>query len=404
MSISSPVVSRGHQPGTLALNARLTEQQVESVVAPQRHSLRPDPRFSSIKGFLYGVIFASIVTASLPVAELAFRLLGDEPSADLRGLYTQFAGRNYKLASDVRTGARFASGFLSVFTDAYGLRADGAGRFAAKRDKPIDFLIVGDSQGFGNGVNFEDSIAGSMAALAAERGYRVSNSSVGGHSLASQLQVAKWLVEEQKLRVEHFVVLLTPAMIHSPDTLNQAIVGGDGRLYGDSTITARLRRWAKSNLVIYSRLRDAVRNVGIGADPTADATTVFSFYDPFSDQIMLQERLLRTVKAFNDFAMRHGAVVHAVYIPLTIEATFRSVSQTAAKQNVPLDPEVSFRLAATVASRLGIPLHDMRSVLREVHSSGQVLVVKGDFHYSPALSRACGATLWADLNFPNRAG
>jgi hypothetical protein len=108
--------------------------------------------------------------ASFPVAEFVFRLIGDEPSFDLRGLFAPFASGNYKLAPEVQTSARFASGPLSVYTDAFGLRCDKAKRFAADPQKPIDILFVGDSQGFGNGVNFEDTIGGSMARLAAEQG------------------------------------------------------------------------------------------------------------------------------------------------------------------------------------------------------------------------------------------
>jgi hypothetical protein len=349
-------------------------------------------------------IFVGIFVASFPAAELAFRLLGDEPSFDLRGMYAPFGNGNYKLAPEVQTSARFASGLLAVYTDAFGLRCDKAKRFAADRSKPINVLLVGDSQGFGNGVNFEDTIGGSMAALAAKQGYRVSNASVGGHSLASQLELVRWLVEEQGLRVENFVLLLTPAMIHSSDKLNEAIVGDDGRLYAGPTIGARLRVWAKSDLVVYCRIRDAVRNLGIGADPTQGSSTVFSFYETGPQQTAVEEALLNTVKEFKNFAASHGAAIHLVYVPLTVEATFESVRQAAAKQNLALDPDVSFHIANSVTSRLGIPLHDLRPVLQRAHGNGEVLIVKSDFHYSPVLSRACGVSLWTDLAMPAKEG
>jgi hypothetical protein len=358
-------------------------------------------RSTFVAGFTYFVIFVSIMVGSFPVAELVFRLLGDEPSFDLRGLYVPFANGTYKLAPEVQTSARFASGPLAVYTDAFGLRCDKAKRFAAHRRQPISILLIGDSQGFGNGVNFEDTVAGRIAALASEGGYRVCNASVGGHSLASQLQLARWLVEDQGLEVENFVLLLTPAMIHSPGKLNQAIVGDDGRLYASLSLRTRLHGWVKSNLVIYSRLRDAVRNLGIGADPTKGSSTVFSFYDIGHQQETMQE-LLDTVGEFKKFAAAHGAGIHIVYVPLTVEATFESVRQAAAKQSASLDLDVSYSIAASVAERLGIPLHDLRPVLRKAHSDGQVLIVKGDFHYSPGLSRACGARLWAELALPMR--
>jgi hypothetical protein len=344
------------------------------------------------------LIFLGILAASFPVAELVFRLLGDEPSFDLRGLYAPFANGNYKLAPEVQTSARFASGPLTVCTDAFGLRCDKGKRFGADRSRPISILIVGDSQGFGNGVNFEDTIAGSMAVLAGQRGYRVSNASVGGHSLASQLQLAKWLIDEQGLKVKDFILLLTPAMIHSPGKLNQATVGPDGRLYAGPSTGARLRRWVKSNLVVYSRLRDAVRNLGIGADATRDASTVFSFYDKVQGGTM--QELLAMVQEFKTFAASHGAGIELVYVPLTIEATFDSVQRAAAKENMSLDPNLPYQIAAAVAAHLHIPLHDLRPALQEAHSNRETLTVTGDFHYSPVLSHACGVKLWAELALP----
>jgi hypothetical protein len=144
-------------------------------------------------------------------------------------------------------------------------------------------------------------------------------------------------------------------------------------------------------------LRDAVRNLGIGDDPTEGSSTVFSFYDAGDEQLTAQDALLATVEKFKTFAAIHGAAIQIVYVPLTVEATFESVRQAAAKQNIRLDPDVSFRIAASVARSAGIPLHDLRPVLQRAHSDGQVLIVKGDFHYSAVLSRACGARLWADL-------
>lgn len=402
MSISNPAVAGERRPNEQVRREVAIAQTAGRVMQPARAYPGSALRFRFAVGFGYAAIFLSIMVASFPAAELVFRLLGDEPSFDLRGLYAPFANGNYKLAPEVQTSARFASGPLSVNTDAFGLRCDKAKRFAANRRQPIDILLIGDSQGFGNGVNFEDTIGGSMATLAAEQGYRVSNASVGGHSLASQLQLARWLIEGQGLKVQNFVLLLTPAMIHSPDKLNQAIVGEDGRLYGAPTVGARLRRWAKSDLVVYSRVRDAVRNLGIGADPTEGSSTVFSLYDAGHDQATADEALLATVGEFKDFATTHGAAIHMVYVPLTVEATFESVRQVAARQNISLDVDVSFNIAAAVAKRLGIPLHDLRPVLQRAHSDRQVLIVKGDFHYSPILSRACGARLWAELSMAPR--
>lgn len=341
--------------------------------------------------------------AVVPVAEGTFRLLGDEPSADLRGLYAPFADGNYKNAASVDTGASLAAGRLEVHTDGLGLRCDRARRFAVGPGDAIDVLVIGDSQGFGNGVNFEDTIAGSLAQLGADRGVRVANASVGGHSLASQYQLARWLVEEQRVKIGKFIVLATPGMIYGNDDVNHATVGEDGRLYGDAVGPGTmLNLWAKTHLVTYSRVRDAVRNLGIGTDPAKGSPVVFDFYDVSDRSASVEEKMLKGVRRFREFAVAHGAAFELVYVPLTIEADFEAVKAAAQKVGRELDADIPLGIAVAIGQRLSIPVHNLRPVLERTFRAGEPLNVKGDFHYSSTLSRSCGQSLGAALEFRAR--
>lgn len=343
----------------------------------------------------YLAVLVGIVLASLPTAEAFFRLIGDEPSFDLQGLYSPFAGDNYKLGSHVDTGASFAVGRVFVHTDDLGLRCDQARRFGIKRGSEVDFLIIGDSQGFGNGLNFEETVAGSFAVIAAKNGVRVANASVGGHSLASQLEIARWLVEKQEVIVRNYVFLFTPALIENSDRLNHVIVGEDGRLYGNQpNLQTKGLLWMKTRTVTYSRIRDAVRNAGIGAEPAKGSPTVLQFYREDGDGDSTVARLSDAMSAFRGFATKRGSSVHAVYIPLTVEAEFDSIRQAAAEYCLTVDPNRSLTLCRTVTERLGISLHNLKPVAEKVHRDGHILTVKADFHYSAVLSKACGAALW----------
>ena len=339
-----------------------------------------------------------IWVASIPIAEATFRLLGDEPSTALRGLYTPFENGNFKNAAAVDTDAFLASGRLSVHTDDLGLRCDRDRRFAINRGEAVDILLLGDSQGFGNGLNFEDTIAGVCAKRASNRGIRVANASVGGHSLASQLALAKWLVGRQGVKVKTFVVLLTPAMINGGDSLNRAVVGSDGRLYGDTVgASAMLALWAKTHLVTYSRVRDAVRNSGIGADPAKDSPLVFGFYERHAQLPSVVASIFKAARKVQEFADTHGATVEIVYVPLTVEADFESLKRLAAATGRELDAGVPLGIAMTVGQRLGVPVHTLNPALERIHRAGQPLVVTGDFHYSAALSQECGERLAMEI-------
>jgi hypothetical protein len=350
---------------------------------------------------LYLCVLAGSWLVSIPVAELVFRLLGDAPSPDMRGLFVPFAEGNYKLGASVDAHAFYASGRKTVHTDGLGLRCDSARRFAANPGDTIDVFLLGDSQGFGNGVNFEETIGGTLAEIEAQKGYRVSNASVGGHSLPSQYELTRWLVDQRGLRAARFVLLITPAMIFTGNRQDHVTVGEDGRLYGDSvSMGARLKLWAKTHLVIYSRVRDAVRNSGIGVDPTKKSASVFEFYQVGKQTDAIRSDLLVGLKKLQTFAADHGADMYLVYVPLTVEAEFDPVQQAAAKSGMDLDPDIPLRIISSVAEQLHVPLYNLKPVLKKIRAEGHQLNVTGDFHYSPILSRACGSSLAAELKLP----
>lgn len=344
-----------------------------------------------------GVVALGWLVVSV-AAEGAFRLLGDRQSLDLQHLYSPFANGNYKLAPNVDTAATWSSGRLTVHTDQLGLRCDGDRVLATRPGDMLDAVLLGDSQGFGNGVSFEDSLAGSAALAAARDGHRIANASVGGHSAASQLQLAEWLHLEHGVKAANYVLLVTPAIAQSGEHLNVANVGSDGRLYGQKPgPSALLRVWTKTHLVTYARVRDAVRNGGIGAEPAKDVPFVFGFYATGTAENRLRESFSGYLRQVKQFAAYHGARVHIVYVPLTLEMEFEPIRASAAARGLTIDRDAPLRACTAAAQALDIPLYNLRPILESLHAQGDPLHLAGDFHYNPKLSRACGAQIWESL-------
>jgi len=349
------------------------------------------------------VVFVLAALASVPFAEATFRMLGDSPSRDLGGLFQAFGEGSYKLAPNVVTDAALASGHVSVYTDDLGLRCDRDRRFATVPGDKIDVVVVGDSQGFGNGVNYEDSIAGSLARAADQDGYRVANTSVGGHSLKTQFSLIRWLHEEQHLEFANLVILLTPVMVANCDADNHAIVGGDGRLYGQEVGPGmRVRKWMKTSTVVYGRVRDAVRGLGVGLNPGEASPMVFSLYSPGDPEQQARRALGSCLGKFLTYGTALGASLQVVYVPLTIEADFDPTRRAAARHGIILDEQVPLRICAEVADDLTLRLHSLKPTVIQAHAERLTLNVKGDAHYSPALSRRCGKSVWDSLDLPRR--
>ncbi len=335
---------------------------------------------------------------SIPAAECVFRLAGGKPSDDLLGLFIPFGNGSYKLGSWVDTEATWAAGRFSVHTDGLGLRCDASHRLAAKSGDRVDVLFLGDSQGFGHGVSFEESVAGSAAELALRGGVRCANASVGGHAILNQFELVQWLQNTQRLRILHYVFLLTPLMIQNIDDYAGATVGQDGRLYDKPPDSfARLRLWAKTHCVLYGSMRDAARNAGIGSKPKADAPTVFKLYGTGDPDERVRDKFVAFLQRFRGFAAQHGADVHLVYLPMTVEVDSEALHHAAASQGLSLDCDRPLRICSAAAARLGMHVHNLRPVLERRHAQGDPLRLTGDFHYNRALSLDCGASIWTDL-------
>jgi len=333
------------------------------------------------------------------IAEGLFRLNGDRTTEDKRGLYTAFDNGSFKHLPDMDVRSRWASGPFSVHTDGLGLRCDSARKHAVQRDAFLDILFIGDSQGFGNGVNYEDTIAGGVAELAVTRGLKVANASVGGHCLRNQLELVRWLHDKEGLRAARYFILLTPMMLSACDCFTQASVGRDGRLYDrPKTLPELAVIWLKTHAVIYARVRDAVRNLGFGVDPSGAVPFVFQVYDSSSDRERAAQKAEGCLADFQVLAGRNGASLSLVYVPLTIELDFSPIMDAGAARGLRLDPDLPSSVCRSVATKLGLPLYSLRPALEEVHASGRRLHLRGDFHYDSYTSRTCAQDLWRDID------
>lgn len=344
------------------------------------------------------IVVVAVWASSFFIAEAAFRLLGDKPSSDLGGLFTGFGDHSYRLAPEVHTGANWASGAFEVATDGLGLRCDVQGRFRAEPGTTVDFLFLGDSQGFGNGVSFKDTIPGVVAERAATRNLSAANASVGGHGPRNQIEIVKELQERYRLSVNHFVVLLTPGMTMYGNSYTRASVGTDGRLYGKKT--TRLEEvwiFLKQNSVSYSRLRNAIRNLGIGSSPSAAAPFIFQVYATDFKEQEARANLTSFLKTVLKFAKGEKNAVTVAYLPITVEVDFSGVEAAAKASGLIVDRDQPLNLAREVTRTIGLQFINLRPILARKAKEGITLHLKGDYHYDSDLSRACGDELWRHL-------
>ncbi len=344
-----------------------------------------------------------VSVASIPAVEVVFRLAGDRPSRDLEGLYVPFGRGGYRLGANVNTTAEFLSGRMRVVTDALGLRAGTAPGTRLLPGDTVDMLLLGDSQGFGNLLSYEESLAGRIAADGANAGVRVVNASVGGHYLENQVEIASWLRRNQGVHFRQVLVLWTPLMIETAGQYNTATVTPDGRLSAGATgIGWRIRYWLKTSTVSYIRLRAAYSRLNSmiaelstnGRAPPAEDPVAIQLYDPQRTANGRLERLQSSVQRMVSWADSNSTTLFFVYIPLALELDFTAMQGFAKLRGVAVADSVPLTQLRLAADAGRVPVASCRSSLKRVRQDRKPLTMGNDPHYSSFASAACAIDIW----------
>lgn len=354
----------------------------------------PGSTNSAFRGRVLAVVVIAVWTASLPLAEGVFRLIGDRTTTNLSGLYQPFADRGYRLREDASGTADTLQGRYAIATNAFGLRCSGSQKGQSPRT-PVHILALGDSQAFGAGLNFEDSVVGQLAAKAAERGLSIENGAIGGHFLANQLELADWLYVKG-LRAQRILLFLSPYLIATAGEYNRVSVGEDGNLYTPER-QRPLVKWLKRNTVTYARLRNAINRVHpLGEDeltPLAVKIYLKERESKYREQVM---RALTEWKRWTD--ARNISLVIA-YTPLAVEVAFDPVRERAHQAGAgAVAVDGPFSAAQSAAEALGIALIDLRPTLQQLAAERRALTLPADPHYDAQTSAACAGRLWAALS------
>jgi len=329
----------------------------------------------------------AVWVASFGAAEVVFRLLGHSPTNELAGLYEQF-GETYKHRPNVRTDANWVGGRFSVITDSEGLRC-GEKDASRPSTSPGDLLIIGDSQTYGQGLSYEDTLVGQLAA-AAGPGFTMRNLAVGGHYLEDQFKLAHWLYD-RGMRPKAAIIFLTPYLAASASRENHARVGTDGRLYSSNeSWYIGITRWLKMNTVSYGLVRNSLKNFIVAADETPLAVSFFSV----SKEQDEQARLTKSLAGFQKWANERNIPVFVVYTPLAIEVDFGSVSKAAELAHVQVDQDMPFRATRNASAALNLDFYDLRPALKSRFEQHLPLSLYKDPHYNADTSRSSADDVW----------
>ena len=207
-----------------------------------------------------------------------------------------------------------------------------------------------------------------------------------------------WLRDNDRIKVSNYVYLITPVALASCDSPTEGHVSEDGQLYGGIPNSVMLARtWIKTHSVAYSRIRDAVRYQGIGVRPNEESDFVFRLYSAGDVEKDRRKKCAEFLRHFKQFAAQGGSTLQLVYVPLSLETSFNAIQRGADRRGISVDPNAPFRVLTAAAADLNLQIHDLRPVLRMLHLKGEQLSLFPDFHYTAAVSKAAGETVFQQI-------
>lgn len=217
---------------------------------------------SDFRAFLRRVWIPILVLGLSPFfAEGAFRLAGVRVAGTMEGIFERVPGVPLHHRARASVFQTWFSGDFWVHTDAFGFRVDGDGKSVRNDGRSPDLLVLGDSQAFGQGVEYESSVIGRFAARAREAGLDVGNAAVGGHWVRDQTALVRWLIEQRDLRPTCVLVCLSPRGLLDPDAQGRKSRAGSNPAGGaPAGGLASAQNWFKSNSAVYLVLRNALRS------------------------------------------------------------------------------------------------------------------------------------------------
>jgi hypothetical protein len=332
---------------------------------------------------------------SIPCVEIVLRLLGEHTTSNLVGLYQPFGRNGYKLSPNFRGDTNQLVGRFSVLTNDLGLRCGKNSRRSGTAEGAKGILVLGASQVYGDGLNYEDSLVGHLASLAGERGLAVNNAGVGGHYLENQFELTQWLYD-RGVRPTHIIVLLDPYLIATAGSYNQAYVGSDGVLYEkESASRHRLTFWLKRHTVTYARVRNAI--IRLQPNPKTDLTSAVVRLYSKAEEDGYRERTLQFLKHLSAWCDERHIAIMLVYDPGVVEFTFDPVVRLGRSAGVDVDRNVPYRAASSAAASLSIPFQDSRPAIERESLNGQPLALWDGWHYSAPVSATVARSIWEGI-------
>jgi len=343
------------------------------------------------------IIISFTLILCLFVLEIGLRALGRQPSNMTDGFYEQYKN-SYRLKKNVKKVTKWPAHSYTTFTNSFGFRDLTTG--IKNLDKKSYFAFLGDSQTFGNGVDYQDSFVGIFAGLISEKGIEVLNLGVGGHHFNDQESLFMDFCKNVSRKPVKVFLCLDPVSIHSFDKEYKHIIVKSGYLF-DSRRGWKIPyvKMVISNVsAAYCFFRDNLRKLETKWFHKEFAGDVPPYLKIFSRNNRMHHP--DTVKKFESYLNRFEEYCHRIgttpiYVYLGLADSFRLNELLMQLGKDPKDYDTSFyeKYMINYCNNRKVKLINTKPALRKFHDKGMRLSFKIDPHYNEFANRVVGEYL-----------
>ena len=337
------------------------------------------------------IIFSTLIFCSL-LLEVGLRIIGRIPTNVADGIFEQW-GDCFRLKKNMTKSAKFAAYSYTAHTNSYGFRD--------KRNCDIDlkekiyYTILGASDVYGNGVNYEDSFVGILTEEAAKKRIKILNLAVGGHRFPDQEALFKEFLKNAPHKPLKLLFTVNAMNIHEFDRPNNSVIVKNGYLLDKNHwIRAYIRLMLGNNSSAYCYFRDGIRKVQEKWFnlKTTNELQFFRFFSKNSrmynkDALKQFEDYLNN---FEEFCRQNNIELIYIYLPMIDSYSLKELVKHFKKDPNDYDASYYSFFMERHCKKGKIPFLNLRPVLKTYHEQGKELRFKLDGHYNKFANKIVG--------------
>ena len=349
--------------------------------------------------FVKCLLIGGTLVVCLTLLEFGLRLTGRFQGDGIVG-YHAARGVSYGLRANVSKRVAWPTLSFTVYTDDLGFRAKQPGpRFLGGRPY---CAVLGSSEVFGNGLDYERTLLGVFAEKAERNGIDVINMAVPAHHFLEQASLFQEFTASASQMPSIVLICLNPLLVGGYDDIHKNVAVRMGHLVDKSAWRIALAKLLLSNLsATYCFFRDTIRNTQLKYFGRTDYDLSF-YVERYSTHHPIRtpkrtEDFLKQLKKLEDHIRSVGAIPVCVYFPAVGGFLLNDLKAKGQLDGKEFDTSFFPELIRQHCQSEGIGFIDVEPLLQGMYDRGEKLNFDLDAHFNGPTSAAIGEYLYDSL-------